>query len=378
MNFEKLGKFLDELTICGGIPGVDIAVCKNHELVYRHMAGLMDRDNKTPISADTLYYLYSASKPITCAAALQLFEQGEFLLNEPVGKYLPEFYDCMVKEKDGSLRKPASPILIRDLFCMTSGFSYDIEEARKAMRADGKADCTTREMMKYFAKIPLLFDPGTHWNYGISHDIIAALIEVVSGMSFGEYLKKNIFDVLGMSRTATKTSMVDTSKLSQQYVINDKENCTDNYPFINYYYFTESYESGGAGTISCVDDYILFADAMACGGIGRNGKRILSPQTVELMKSDFLDDVKRADMASKTTMVGYSYGLGVRTLVNKKLEGNLAPIGEFGWDGAAGAYTLFDTENGISVYYAQQVMNGKGYINHPRIRNLVYEGFSQE
>ena len=193
--FENTKKFCDSfLTL--GVPGVDLAVYKDGECILRYMNGYSDLENKVKMSGKERYNIYSCSKIITCTAALQLLEKGKYLLTEPLYEYMPEFREMYVKKEfslsdEGRLTSEGKKI--KHLFEMTAGFSYDCNspEMKKAFEeTDGR--CPTRETMKYLAKDPLDFEPGDRWNYSLCHDVLAALVEVLSGEKFEDYVKKNI------------------------------------------------------------------------------------------------------------------------------------------------------------------------------------------
>ena len=183
--FEKLKDFCDSFLEMG-IPGFDLLVMKDGECILRHMGGYSNLENKTKIEGNEKYYIYSCSKPITCTAALQLWEKGLFSLEDEVGKYLPEFYEVTVRGKDG-IEKAKKPLLIRHLFEMTAGYTYDLGTPNIwAARTELAGKFYVRDFMRYLARDPLAFEPGEGWTYGLCHDIIAALVEVISGQSFEE------------------------------------------------------------------------------------------------------------------------------------------------------------------------------------------------
>ena len=196
--FEKLKEFCDSfLTV---VPGFDIAVYHDGNCVLRYMNGYSDLENKIPMNGKERYNIYSCSKFITCVAALQLWERGLFSLEDKLSDYMPEFSEMTVK-KDGEIVKAEKPILIKHLFEMTAGFSYNCDsDALKLAFAETDGRCPTRETMKYLAKNPLHFEPGDSWEYGLSHDVLAALVEVLSGEKFELYVKKNIWICLSLEK----------------------------------------------------------------------------------------------------------------------------------------------------------------------------------
>ena len=371
MNFQPLGEFIDSL-IGRGIPSADVIVQRDHETLFRHMAGWRDREAGAELRGDELYFMYSCSKPVTVTAAMQLYERGLFLLDDPVGEYLPEFRDVTVRRADGTVSKAEKPVLIRHLFSMTAGMDYDLNTpALKAMRADTNGRCPTREAVRAMAMGPLSFEPGERWQYSLCHDVLAALVEVVAGQRFADYVKANIFDPLGMTRSAYHMPAGSDGLFAAQYRFNDAKRIAERVPLEAEHVFGPDYDSGGAGIVSCVADYAKFVDAMACGGVGATGAVILSPAAIDLMRENQLGPAQMKDF-NWPQLVGYGYGLGVRTVIDRAAGGVMSPLGEFGWGGAAGAYVMIDPSNRLSVFYAQHMLNNMEPYVHPRLRNITY------
>lgn len=376
MSFETLTRFLHSLTEEIGIPGVGCKVYHRHQEIYSHCAGFADRENRIPMTTGTLLNLYSATKVLTCATALTLLEKGKFLLTDPLYEYLPEFRQMQIRTvgKNGEeILSPAqSPIHIQDLFTMSAGFSYDknTQNIRQAIQdTDGRAP--TREVIRALSKDPLSFEPGTHWQYSMCHDVLAALVEVVAGKPFGAYVKEAIFDPCGMKTSGFQYSDSIFSRMAAQYQYNYETRQAACISKANDFLLGSQYESGGAGAFSCIDDYVLFVDAMANGGVARTGERILSPCTIDLMRTNCLDEARQRDF-NWGQLAGYGYGLGVRTMVDRAKGGSLGPVGEFGWGGAAGAYVMIDPDNQLAVFYGQHMRNNLEPYVHPRLRNIVY------
>jgi len=373
MNQSILADYLDSLDKVG-IPGCDCVVYKDHKPVFRHSAGFADANKSRPVTNENTYWLYSASKVITCTAIMQLVEKGSIRLDDPVYKYLPEYKDLKVK-KDSGVEKAKNTMTIRHLLSMQSGLNYNLEapSIKKVLKdTDGKA--TTRQVIKALAEEPLDFEPGTHYQYSLSHDVLGAVIEVVSGKQLGEYLDEHIFKPLNMKNTGFKLTPEREANLADQFEYRPDSRTSVPVSKRNNFTLSEKFESGGAGLISTADDYILFLDAMCNYGTSADGYRLLSPESIDQMRTDQLHEVSKRefDLLGK---VGYSYGLGVRTLVEKEKSGARSPLGEFGWDGAAGAYALIDVDNRLAIFYVQHVL-GCGYaydVIHPRIRDLTYE-----
>lgn len=372
VNFSELTEFLDSLSGRFGIPGCDCAVTMDGAAVYRYSAGVKDEETGVPVSGLDTYWIYSATKLFTCTAALQLMEQGKLDLDAPVRRYLPEFGSLSVRASDGTVHPSKQTLTIRHLMTMTGGLDYDLTRpALRRMLAAGAS--STRDVVASLAEDPLNFEPGSHFLYSLCHDVLGAVIEVVSGMPLAEYIKMYITDPLGMVDTTFHPTPAQLDRMATQYAHLDEKGTHRPIGQQNQFRFTGEYDSGGAGLLSTVDDYIRLATALALGGVSPEGVRILSEGSVERMKTPELDPVQRRDFLDRSPAArGYSYGLGVRVLVEDLGSG--VPLGEFGWDGAAGAYVLIDTTNRLALFYAQQVCNSRiSYQQiHPELRDTLY------
>ena len=199
MDFTNLKNFLDYMA-AKHTPGNAVEVFVDGKQVFRYACGFSDLESGTPMSGDEMFNIYSCSKITTVTAGLQLLERGKFLLGDPLYEYIPEFKDMYIKTPEGNLMKAQNPITIGDLFTMTAGFSYnfDTEGFKKARElTNGKMD--TVETIRCIASDPICFEPGTHWQYSICHDVLAALVSVISGQNFRDYVKDNIFEPLEKS-----------------------------------------------------------------------------------------------------------------------------------------------------------------------------------
>ncbi len=376
MNFKYLTEYIDNLYDTEGIPSRDIVIYQGGKEIYRHSAGYQDLKTGEPIRRDALYYMYSASKLLTMVATMQLLERGKILLQEPVAKYLPEYAAPKVKVTDarGNLTTvPARHTLrIWHLMTMTSGIAYNTKapEILACMEEHNGAP-STADIIKAFAARPLNFHPGEHWMYGFSHDVLARLVEVVAGEPFGTFVQKNIFDPIGMKNSYYHLTDDLRPRMAQQYKFDAALNKAVEFGLRNDHIFGPNFESGGAGCISCVDDYILFAETLTHKGVAPNGTRILSERAIDLMRSDCLDDQTRPDF-NWDAFRGYGYGFGVRTFISPAKGGSLTTLGDFGWGGAAGAYVHADPERELSIVYLQHMLNSKEPVVHPRLRNLIY------
>ena len=386
MDFSRLDQYLDNLERDYGVPGFDLIVRKDHETVYRRMGGHSDYAKTRPVADSDLYIMYSATKVITMTAVMQLAEQGLIGLEDPVSKYLPEFAEMEVADHfelnqwppqiptpDDPHHPAKTPITLRMLMTMTAGLNYDIGNAEIVkLREETGGRATTRQMMTAIAKMPLLFEPGTHYFYSLGHDVMAAVIETVTGRTFGEYLKEHIFDPLEIRDAYFRLDDAQRKRLTAQYAANMETGEISPAEQTNAYCLSDCYESGGAGLICTADAYITVMDALACGGKGGNGARILSPESLAKMAENQLPPAILPEYQMPWRME-YGYGLGVRALIHP--EDSPTPPGEFGWDSAGGAYSLVDPVNHVSILYAQEILAMvKSYSDiHPALRNLIYE-----
>ena len=377
MNFQPLRDFMDNYLPTLGVPGTDIVIYKNHEEIFRYQSGFDSLKSGTPVNPNALYHMYSCTKVATCVAATQLIERGEILTTDPVFAYLSEYADIKVKHTlpDGTVQvRPAENVLtIEHLLTMTGGLDYDIDRPaikRVIQQTNGRAP--TLDIVRAIPEDPFIFEPGSRYQYSLCLDVIGGLVELVSGMSLGEYFKKNIFEPLGMTETSFGVTEDKLARMATQYQYNAETGEVTEIPKAeNRFNFGTEYHSGGAGLISSVKDQILFADALANYGVGKNGNRILSKVGVELMSANHLDPISLADFTKIGQVKGYGYGYGVRTNINPIINGNLSPVGEFGWDGARGSYLSADPKNRVAFFYAEH-MGGLHPVILPRLRNVVY------
>lgn len=382
MNFQKLKDFLDFYVPMLGVPGSDTVVYKDHEEIFRYQSGVEDLRFRTPVRDNATYNLYSCTKVATCTAAMQLIERGEILAYDPLYAYIPEFKNVKVRTvpEDGKveLREPESPILIKHLFAMMSGFDYNLSRsAISRVKEESEGKCPTLDIIRALPEDPLIFDPGERYQYSLSHDILGGLIEVVSGQKLGDYMRENIFEPLGMNNTGFDLTEKRLELMAPQYNYDAKEKHAIEIPkSMNIYRFGSEYQSGGAGLISTADDYILLADALAHHGMGRSGNRILASRTVDLMRSTLLTPEQNKAYATDYHL-GYNYCYGVRAMTNPAEAGSLVPKGTFGWDGAKMSFIFSDPTNRVAIFHATHV-GGCHSILIPRIMNLIYSGLDED
>ncbi|MFC0212243.1 serine hydrolase domain-containing protein [Paenibacillus chartarius] len=376
-----------------GPAGCACKVVRRGETLYEGCFGSADLELNQPIAADTIYRIYSLTKVVTCTAALMLYERGHFLLNDPLEEYLPEFKDPRVYKRNANgewtVSAASSSIRIKHLFSMTSGLTYGLmpgikiqedflETAREtgklmddvARRAAGGEKIGMREFSKALASIPLAFEPGAHRQYGLSHDILGVLIEVITGKTLGRFLHDEIFDPLGMKDTFFRIPDDKKDRLCSLYNRSDDGSLTKNTNMDANFQPDAVMEMGGGGLLSTLGDYSRFAQMLASGGEW-GGVRILSANTIRLMASNHLGPAQMADF-DIPIFAGYGYGLGVRVMLDPAAGGSNGSVGEFGWSGAAGTYVLIDPKEQLSAVYMQQMFPNFETVHHPRLRAVIY------
>ena len=367
MDFGRLTEYLDHLP-GEGVPGCEMVVWKDHREIYRHTSG--------EAKGGETYWLYSATKVLTMTVTMQLVQKGLLRLSAPVSEYLPAYALLTVQEGD-AVRPAKTALTLEHLMAMQGGLDYDINTPairRKIKESGGEAG--TIDMVNCFTEKPLHFDPGQGFRYSLCHDVVGAIVEVVTGKPLSALAKENVLEPLGIQNLTFHPNAEQLFRLGPQYAVDENgktvpvPNRRDSLASLPHY------DSGGGGLMGDADSYILLADALANGGVGKNGVRILSQASIDDMRRNRQSGPAWTDWLKVKHKRGYGYGLGVRTLVDASTS--RSPIGEFGWDGAAGAWAMMDPDNHLAAFYVQHVlnMNRAYYEFHPAIRDLLYEGLS--
>ncbi len=349
----------------GRVKGASALVLHRDKELYYGAFGQADAERDIPMRRDTIIRLYSMTKPVTAAAVMVLAERGEIDLWDPVSRYLPCFEGARVWQYGRAI--PAQrENTIYDLLNMTSGIPYPdethepgrrmkavVEELVRRRREGERVD--TGEYMRGIASVPLCFQPGTRWMYGFSADVLGGIIESVSGITFGEFLKREIFAPLEMMDTGFFVPAAKRDRLAQYYDMGENGLFVPHRDNHLGEYFGEdvAFESGGAGLVSTLDDYSHFASMMVHGGEYR-GRRILGKKTVEFMGQNRLSEGQRVSLDWESTR-GYGYGCLMRVLIDQGAAGTIASLGEYGWDGWTGNYVTMDPrEELVILYFVQQ------------------------
>ncbi len=383
-NLEKLSTLIQQEIDQGKISGAVIRVIHNNETFYQDELGMADIENHIPMSRDTIFRLFSMTKPITSVAAMILYERGLLNLLAPVSDYLEGFQNQQVLTEQGTV-PVIRPVTIQDLLNMTSGIVYpdqSFEAGRRMGELFSEIERNYRQgiyihtvdFANRIGRLPLEFQPGEQFRYGASADILGAVIEVVSGKKLGKFLQEELFAPLGMTDTGFYVPKDKQDRFANIYEYNTEQkrliHFTGDIMAIFDHKTAPTFESGGAGLVSTIKDYSRFALMLANGGI-HNGIRILGRKTVEYLSTPQLS-AAQALTFNMDSCIGYSYGNLMRILVDPAKAASNGSIGEFGWDGWTGNYFMIDPKEKLVLIYMIQKCNGTDPTMIRKLRAITY------
>ncbi len=391
-RLERLTEhFAARYVATGKIPGCQIAVTRGDRLAYWRSLGLMDRERSKPVGDDTIWRIYSMTKPIASLALMQLYEQGSFQLTDPVDRYVGEWRSLKVGElqADGSLRlvEPERPMTVLDALTHMTGlagslvpghptddrFAAEVHAARHGLTLEGV--CTL------LADFPLKFHPGTSWNYGLSTDICARLVEILSRLPFDEYLRANVFEPLGMLDTgfSVPPAAADRFAACYRYRRGGPPELMDD-PGRSTYLRKRSYQSGAGGLVSTTADYLRFCQMLL--GRGRLGdRRVIGRKTLELMTCNHLPGGRDlAELAvggfGEAGFSGAGFGLGFAIGQGPAATAVSGSVGEYYWGGAASTAFWIDPAEDVAVVFMTQLLPSFSYPFRAQLRALVYQALA--
>ena len=360
----SIQEFIEQLRIETGVPYMDVICYQEHKEVFRYKSG------ETTTGKEQLY-MYSCSKPITVTTALRLLGEGKLSLADKVCDYLPSIKNAYVLNENGEKVLVGEQMTLLHLFTMTAGFTYNVGTQpilQLVEESGGKA--TLQDFIPKFVETPLSFAPGMNFQYSLCHDVLAAVIEKVTGKKFSQYVNEVIFTPLGMPNSRFDNGERDIPDMYMVYANGEVRITNEGKVLIP----TPAYESGGAGLVSTVEDYIRFADALACGGVAKDGYQVLSKAALDELTVERVYDMS---VKNNFTCVEneYGYGLGVRVRLESTDWG--LDVGEFGWDGAAGSYVLMDPKKKVSVFIGMHLRNWPAKFSgkHLQIVEKIYKEF---
>ncbi len=378
-----LQRYLDEGRITGGLT----VVARRGEVAWFRAAGLMDRERDLPVTDDTVFRIYSMTKPITSVALLMLYEDGLFQLDRPVHRYIPQWESLRVYRSgqypDIETEKPERPMTIADLLSHQAGLSYGGPEGSAVDRAYTETgvrvgrDGTLQQMVDKLAELPLEYSPGTAWKYSVATDVVGYLVEQISGMPLDRFFAERIFEPLGMSDTGFDVSDAQAPRFAANYqrtpertldLIDDPETSPYRKP--------ATFFSGGGGLVSTAGDYLRFCQMLANGG-ELDGARLLGPKTIQLMAMNHLpggqDLTERAIGGfSETTNAGTGFGLGFAVHIDQAGSKVVGSVGSYYWGGAASTIFWIDPAEELVVIFMTQLMPSGAYDFRRQLHSLVY------
>ncbi len=369
-EFTKAKEYIDKILIQGKkIPYIGVKAYRNGECLLSYIS----TNGSEYYSCDKVA-MFSMSKPVTVVGFMRLIEQGRASLDDKLIKYLPNFKKAFIFSKNGekqyvgdkiTLRHyVGDKITLRHLLTMSAGFNYDRFTAE--ILANKDKDLSLEESLEALLSHPLDFYPGDRFQYSLCHDILAAVIEKITGMKFSSYINEYIFKPLGMHNSSFK-HRDDLKGIATLYNVQPNGEIKEaELNWFTDFNISKTYESGGAGLISTLDDYGLFANAVVTN-------KLLKQETINLIKTP---QFERIDVKNSFTCVqgdDYTYGLGERVRIRK--DDSKIPLGEFGWDGAAGSYVLFDSENKLTIVITMSLLNWPDIFigDHLKIASLIYD-----
>lgn len=369
--------------------GATMIILRNGKIVYNKAFGYSNKN--VPMRVDNIFRIASMTKPIISVAAMILYEEGKFLLTDPLSNYIPEFKNAVVLDKYNATDTtyttvPAKrEITIRDILSHTSGIGYAqigsatanaIYYKNKINGGIGTPYSTLKDVITRLAGLPLMVQPGEEYYYGLNTDVLGYLVEVISGMPLDKYLKQKIFDPLGMKDTYFFLPKEKQSRLVELYTqANNKIRIQDSLISLNGTFSRDfpktnngTYLSGGAGLASTAYDYALFGQMLLNGG-ELSGKRILSPATIQLMTSNQIGELLMWGDANKTRRFGLGFGI----LTEYAERTNMIPAGSYGWDGMFASHYWTDPKNKMVVVFMRNIWPTEHWDYGDRIKPLIYQ-----
>lgn len=386
---ERLNRITDHLNRNyiepGKIAGCQTLVARHGHVAYFKSLGLMDRERRTPMADDTIFRIYSMTKPITSVALMMLFEQGQFQLNDPVSRFIPEWREHRVwVSGEGSAMQtaaPERPMTMRNVLSHTGGLTYGatnhpVDRIYREVGVNREEGETLSGFVQKLAKVPLRYTPGERWMYSLSTDVCGYLVEAISGKRFDQFLQENIFDPLDMKDTSFHVAPRKAARLAANYERQpDKTLKLIDDPERSKYLKEPTFFSGGGGLTGTTADYFRFCEMLRRGG-ELDGARILGRRTIELMHMNHLAGGRDlSTMAigafSETAYEGVGFGLGFATTLGEVAAGAIA-AGDYYWGGAASTIFWVDPKEDLVAIFMTQLMPSATFNFRGQLKNIIY------
>ena len=377
----------------GKLPGCQTLVARHGKIAYQSALGLMDRERNKPLRDDTIFRIYSMTKPITSVALMQLYEQGHFQLNDPVSRFIPEWKKQRVWVSGSGptmqTKAPDRPVSFRNVLNHSGGITYGggplaipgatlhpVDQVYSDLGLTRGARQDLESFVKKLGQVPLRYEPGERWMYSFSTDVCGYLVQALSGMPFEDYLQKHIFDPLGMKDTAFSIAPDKVDRFATNYVRKeDKTLAVMDDPQKSTYAKPPVFVSGGGGLVSTMADYHRFCEMLRRGG-ELDGARILGPRTLRLMAQNHLPggrDLTQMAIGSfsETANEGIGFGLGFATTLGEVAAGGYG-AGDFYWGGMASTIFWVDPVEDLVVIFMTQLVPSGTFNIRGQLKNLVY------
>ena len=390
-RLDRIGAVGRRYVDAGQIPCSVVQVADSSGPIYTDVHGWADVESQTQITAESIFRIFSMTKPITSIVLMQLYEEGHFLLEDPLEKFLPEFANPQVQTGGSDIAPIVRPamrsITIRDILTHTAGFTYGFLrqtplDAR--YRENGLGDFTTpdyslREGMRRIAKLPLLFDPGTSWNYSMSTDVCGAVIEVITEQTLAQAFAERVFQPLDMVDTGFSVPVTAAERFTSLYAPMNTMTRIDAAE-TSRYHEPSAFLSGGGGLVSTLGDYQKFASMLLAGGVG-NGERLIGRRTLEYMATNHLPGGKLLNelgqsLFSEVAMDGMGFGLGFSVIEDPAANGSMCSVGEFAWGGAASTAFWIDPVEELTAIFMTQLLPSSTYPLRRELRAAVYQALN--
>ena len=390
-TFRDVDRLMEHFLEVGPV-GCCLAVTQGEDTIYEKYFGTADGAGTTPLAPEHVFRQYSMTKVLAAICGLIQLERGAFLLNDPISAYLPEYkhMQVQVQREDGSFDTVESktPITLRHAFSMSVGMMgapdtltgqryREVHEKLGGNKILNAYDHLTE--VRAMAEIPMLWEPGTSWQYSVGLELMTAVVEVTSGMKLADFMQKEIFDPLGMKDSGYhfKGDMADRLvDCTQRNAEGKAEKLVADFMEDRSYQPDFIYQCASTGVLSTLPDYTKFAKMLANGG--RLGDvRIVGRKSIDLLRRNQLSDQQLFDMHNRSLFTGsnylkgYGYGMGVRTMLDPALGGSNGSVGEFGWCGMMGTYLSVDPDEKTSIVYMHQIMPNMEEYTHLRLRSVV-------
>jgi CubicO group peptidase (beta-lactamase class C family) len=392
-RLQHIDRFIQEKYLdTGKLPCALTLVERNGHVAHSSALGHMDLERKRPLQEDTIFRIYSMTKPLTSLALMMLVEEGRISLDDPVHRYIPQWRELGVYEGGfiGGFRtkRTSAPMRVVDLMRHTSGLTYGFQQRtnvdaayRKLHLGEIPTAVSLEQMIDELAKVPLEFSPGSAWNYGISTDVVGYLVGKVSGQPFEQFLRSRILDPLGMTDTDFMVTAAKASGFAACYAATPKGGMVlQDDPQTSFFLKPPTFVSGGGGLVSTAADYLRFCRMLLNGG-ELDGVRLVSPKTLELMSHNHLPGGKdlpdlAVSLFSEVTYAGVGFGLGFAVSVSPARGLLPGSPGDISWGGLASTYFWVDPREQLIVIFMTQLTPSATYPIRRELRTLVYSAFT--